>query len=158
MKCVKLMMICICVGLSAGLSYGQTDATADSSSSGSGKGFRYPAYDHDGSLKYEILGTKASQNANGSVSVAGVRIEVYDQGKVDTVITADSCVYNQESRHVEGEGSVKISRDGMTITGDKLKWDGNTKQLELTDNVKVVMAQARLGQLTPGGAAKKAAP
>ena len=122
---------------------------------GAGKGFRYPAYDDQGNLKYQIEGSKAVQQGNGDVAVTDVRIEVYENDKVDTVITADNCVYNQETRRVEGVGSIKFKREGIVITGDRLFWNGDKKKIEIKDNVKVVMDQARLGDFTPGSGAKK---
>ena len=102
-----------------------------------GQKFKYRAGDRAGNTKYVITADSATPQGNGVMELEKARLEVYDAGKVKTVVTADTCVYDRNSSKLDASGRVSMEQDGVTITGEGLIWDDSDSTVVVKKDAKV---------------------
>ena len=110
-----------------------------------GKGFRWPLYDNAGNLKYQILGSSATQGAGGKMIVNDMIIEIFGSDKkIETKILADKCTYDEASKLVVAEGKVRMEREGIIITGIGLIWSEKSGEVRILDDSRVEITNGNL--------------
>ena len=113
-------------------------------------GFLYrPEYYDDGNVKTEIRAEKVTPDGDG-VRAVGVTARCYTvEGATDIVITAEECMYNKKDMYMTSGSRVRLERDGITISGKGMKWDGKKQKIELLSNVRVELTREL--RTKPGG-------
>ena len=99
--------------------------------------FRLPDYDDAGRLKSQILGDVADVAADGMVKITNLRVEIYKEGKLDAVLWAADCLFNQKDRSLVSDSNVRLERFGVVIRGKGLRWDNGRQRAEILDQARV---------------------
>ena len=66
--------------------------------SAQGSKFKYKASDREGNTKYLITATKATPSSTGVMTLKNARLDVYNEGEVESTITAASCDYDRSNQ------------------------------------------------------------
>ncbi|MBN1269020.1 MAG: hypothetical protein JXB04_05490 [Kiritimatiellae bacterium] len=106
-------------------------------------GFRVPEYDQDGKLNSELFGDLAQFQPDGIVKISNLRIDFYKGTGVEMRVTAPECNYNEKKKEAESDSSVRIARDNMVVTGVGFVWKAGRERLEIFNEAKVVLKEAR---------------
>ena len=104
-----------------------------------GKEFKYRAGDRKGQTKYIITAKAATPQGPGVMKLDEAKLEVYDQGKVKTTVTADSCIYDRNGNKLDASGRVSMQQDGVTITGEGLIWDDSESTVVVKKDARVAI-------------------
>ncbi len=106
-------------------------------------GFRVPEYDEENNLKTLLLGDFAKVLADGVIEITGLRIEVYQEGKVAMTVTAPHCRFHQKTGMAESDGDVRIANEEMVVTGKGFNWNNKDEVFNIRSQTKVVLRNAR---------------
>lgn len=106
-------------------------------------GFRVPEYDAENNLKTLLLGDFAKILPGGVIEIMGLRIEVYQQGKVAMTVTAPHCRFHQKDNRAESDGDVRIANDEMVVTGKGFDWNNKDEVFKIHSQTRVVLRNAR---------------
>lgn len=92
-------------------------------------------------LKAEIYGVSVLRyikNQNKLVFEKGIEVRFYDQSKLNSVLTADSAVYDDSQRNIIIQGNVDMynSKHEELFT-DELIWDMNNKTIEAKNKIRI---------------------
>jgi hypothetical protein len=109
------------------------------------EGFRIPDYNEDGTMKSQLFGGRAVLMDDEKVEITDLKIEFYDVGKSNVVVTAPHCSHDRQSRDAESAGPVKIDMQELTITGQGFTCSGTEYRFTILNNAKVVLKDVRLG-------------
>lgn len=114
--------------------------------SGTVVGLRLPlSWWENGKLKSQLKAEKATVPDEGAIFATSVTGEFFTvQGDLDTVITADDCIYDREAKLVKSDSRVRIERKDIVITGTGFEWDSAAQLVVITNNVKVIMNRAMM--------------
>ncbi len=115
-------------------------------------GFRLPEYDEQNNLKSELIGEFAKVLPDGIIDITQLKIDFYNDGKVDMTVTAPQCTYKQQEGTAVSDSAVRIARDNMVVTGEGFSWNGHDERFEIFKNAKVVLKGVRKGLDTGTGA------
>ncbi|NQT06973.1 MAG: LPS export ABC transporter periplasmic protein LptC [Candidatus Omnitrophica bacterium] len=93
-------------------------------------------YAEDGSKKWQLKGDSADVLSE-IVNLNNIVMETYDDPKVD--LTAIRGAYDKDNKEIKlYDDVVVITSDGIRLTTDYLKWDGNTDTVSTDQHVKIV--------------------
>ncbi|TAN39210.1 MAG: hypothetical protein EPN23_00365 [Verrucomicrobia bacterium] len=108
-------------------------------------GFRVPEYDDQGRLKSQLFGDYAKIPTAGPIEVHQLKYEFYNESgtQTDMRITAPLCFYDREHGEANSDGSVRIAREDMVITGVGFNFSRNTERMVIHNQVKVVLKGMR---------------
>ena len=109
------------------------------------EGFRVPEYDDDGTMKSQLFGKRALMRKNNKVVITDLRIEFYDAGKSNAVVTAPHCLYDRVRQTAKSPGAVKIEMEEMTVTGRGFTGSGKEQRFTILNDAKVVLKNVQLG-------------
>lgn len=109
------------------------------------EGFRVPEYNDDGTMQSQLFGSRAVLKEDGLVDITDLKIEFYQTGKSNVVLTAPECTYNRNTKDAESDGPVKIEMQEMTVTGRGFVGKANDYQFTILHDAKVVLKDVRLG-------------
>jgi hypothetical protein len=109
------------------------------------EGFRVPEYNEDGTMKSQLFGQRALLDQDDKVVINGLRIEFYDTGKSNAIVTAPHCIYDRASKDAESEGDIQIEMAEMTVTGRGYICSGKEKRFTILNDAKVVLKNVQLG-------------
>lgn len=109
------------------------------------EGFRVPEYNEDGTMKSQLFGGRAVLKEDGLVAITDLKIEFYQPGKSNAVISAPHCNYERDTRDAESDGPVKIDMQEMTVTGRGFICAGKEYRFTILNDVKVALKGVRLG-------------
>ena len=107
------------------------------------KDFRVPEYDEKGNLKSELFGDYAKILPNGVIEITNLKMQMFKEGEVEASMTAPSCTYDRNGGRAGSEGSVRIARENMVVTGDGFFWSAKKERIQIFKNVKVVLKDVR---------------
>ncbi len=108
------------------------------------RGFRLPEYDAAGALKYVVTGDAARAVASDVFEITNLKIELMKDGVVETRVTAPLCMYNRRNNEARSDGSVRIVRGDVVITGEGFAWNGAESHFRIERNARVVLRNIRL--------------
>ncbi len=89
----------------------------------------------DGILKWTLDAKKAVFQSDREVRLSDMRVQLPDKG---LVLTAESGIYDMESRDFTIEGTVKASTDKFDIVSGALRWDADRSELHTGEQVTIV--------------------
>ncbi len=113
------------------------------------QGFRAPSYDTNNVMKSQIFGDQAQVMPNGYVEITGMRVEFYryengySNRTINMTVTTPKCVYHQEAKAAAGKEDVRIVREDMIITGKGFVWENQREVMQIMNDTKVVLKNAR---------------
>jgi hypothetical protein len=106
-------------------------------------GFRVPDYDENNNLKTLLLGDFAKVLPDGVIEITGLRIEVYQQGKVAMVVTAPHCRFHQKEGKAQSDGDVQVANEDMVVTGKGFEWTNQEEVFKIHSQTHVVLRNVR---------------
>jgi hypothetical protein len=115
------------------------------------KNFKLPEYDEKtGDLKSVLHGAEAKVYRKTGISdMKEMRIEVYHNDKVETVVSSPGCQYLMDKGQATSEEKIQITRSDMEVTGIGYKWERDAQRFEIRMKARVVLKNAKLDMLTP---------
>lgn len=117
------------------------------------RGFEMPEFDRDNRLRSRLMGELARIMPSGQVDIEKMRIDFYDDNReVEMQVTAETCLYDRQSRNAESDTRVRIARQNMIITGKGFIWNADDGLFEIHEDAKVVIEGAdRVGDTKKEG-------
>ena len=114
-------------------------------------------YHENGKIKTQMFAARAKvPEEGGAVLAVGVRVEMYGEGgETETVVTAEECTFDRETKRVRSRSRVSLSSEGLTITGKGLDWKNDEQTVTILEDAVVTMSgklplKQRLGGLSGG--------
>lgn len=108
------------------------------------RGFEVPEFDRENRLQSMLYGELARLLPSGMVDITDMRIEFYDDDRVvEMLVTAETCLYDRNTRSAESDAEVRIARDNIIITGRGFNWQPDEEQFQIHNEAKVVLKEAR---------------
>ncbi len=101
-------------------------------------GFRYPDYDANGQLKFEILGEHARIESDGKINITNLKMTFYEQGRVVMQITTPQCLFDRIKREAFSTSEVWVARSGVELTGRGFAWKAETGRMEIHNQARLV--------------------
>ena len=105
-------------------------------------GFSVPFYDSDGTLTHELFGDRAVIR-DEIADITNMKIDFYDEGKVNMQVTAPRCTYNRDEEEADSESSVRIVGENITVTGEGFSWREENQRFEIYSRARVVLVNLR---------------
>ncbi len=105
------------------------------------KKFELPQRDSEGNLTLTIFGREATVISLNRIKVDGLKIEIFQQGKVDTVITAASSDYWKEEGRLTTDTGVEVQHPNFKLTADEMNWELAPSRGDFKENVRLEIKQ-----------------
>ncbi len=99
--------------------------------------FRLPHYDEGGRLKAELYGQRAVKEG-AFIRLYDARVEVYEEGRMSMTMWTAECLYNVRTGRMTSESEVRVTRAGLQMTGEGLRWQNGGTEVTILRNVRVV--------------------
>lgn len=102
----------------------------------------------EGSLKALLFGRHAKVLENEVIDVSDLRIDVYQDGKIDAAIYAPQCLVHAVERGeetilvAESDGEVLVEFDGLTIVGRGFRFRSDQNRFEILKDAKVIVEES----------------
>lgn len=125
--------------LAAALAAGPAAAAAAQESGEAIKGFRLPEYDEQGQLKQQLYGRTATFLEDGIIQLTGLKIEIFNKGRVSARVYSPLCAYDQKRKRAASKQHVRIVTDKAVLTGDGFAWNGENEQFQIFKNAKLTL-------------------
>lgn len=103
-------------------------------------GFNIPDYDEKNNLESQLSGAKARFLTDDRIEIDALKIESFDNGKVEMTVTSPHCIYHRDAKKAESESSIRIERENMVITGSDYEYNSGKELFKIQKDVKVVLA------------------
>jgi hypothetical protein len=121
------------------------------------KDFVMPQRNAAGDLTANVTGAEANVVSLNRTLITGLKVELYDDGKVTTTITAPTCDYWTVEKRLSGHDGVLIEKPEARITAAAVDWDFKSQVAILHRNVRVVLPKFAVGA-PPAAKAAQASP
>lgn len=110
------------------------------------RGFEVPEFDRENRLQSRLFGELARLLPSGMVDITGLRVEFYDDNReVEMTVSAETCLYDRNTRGASSDADIRIARDNMVITGRGFVWDAEEERFEIHEDAKVVFRDLPMG-------------
>ena len=97
----------------------------------------------DGKVRTQITAGLASMQEGGSVDAQKVRIEMFDRdGAVEGLVEAEACYVDREKQMVTSTNLVRVTRKGMSVTGQGFEWQAAEQSFKILAQARVVFLRA----------------
>ena len=103
------------------------------------KGIRYPSYDENGQLKFEITGEEAQIQASGLIQIKNLKMTFYEQGKVMMQVSTPQCLFDRVKRSAVSTSDVCVARKEIELTGRGFTWNAQDGCMHIVSNTRVVL-------------------
>lgn len=103
------------------------------------KGFRYPEYDEQGLLKYEVVGDEAQIAPDGLIAIKNLKLTFYEGGKLVMEMTTPHCLFDRTRRAASSTADVWVARREIEVTGRGFEWEGQEGRMNIQSNARVVL-------------------
>ena len=103
------------------------------------KGFRYPDYDENGQLKFEITGDEAQVQPSGLIQIKNLKITFYEQGKVMMQASTPQCLFDRVKRSAVSTSDVCVARKEIELTGRGFTWNAQDGRMHIVSNTRMVL-------------------
>jgi hypothetical protein len=100
--------------------------------------FELPFYE-GGVLKWRLSAALATGKSLNRAETTDMKIELYDDDKVTTTITSPKADLYSSERRMRTKNTVRIERSDLEATAQKCDFDYESKQYNLSENVRVVL-------------------
>ncbi len=149
-------VIIACIVLASLNAWGASRAgsTAGSSKTGSAprgpglvgpiRDFRLPEFDANGKKKSEIFGDLAEPLDESRMKITGLRIVIFKDGVPEGTITAKDCIFDRKDKNALSNSEMSIDKGNMVVTGKGFRWNPDGQRLEILNNVRVVLKDAKI--------------
>lgn len=133
---MKIKWLCLCIVL-CGMVVPAQDMNVI-------KGFSVPEFDREGNMTSMLFGDLAEFLPGGEIKITNLKIEFYDEPEaVSMTVFAPECVYAEKKKQAESDGSVRIVRDSMIVTGVGFDWMAEKEKMVIHSEARVVLKNAR---------------
>jgi hypothetical protein len=107
------------------------------------KKVRYPEYDAQGQLKFEVMGDEAQVLPDGLIHVVNLKLVFYEEGRVMMRVTASECFLDRVKQIAASTSDVCVARSDMVLTGIgyEFMWENNQCRLNIVSQTKVVLSE-----------------
>ncbi len=112
-------------------------------------GFEIPDYDKENNLKSILSGDSAVPKGEDEITISNLKINSYDAGEINMIMTAPHCIYNKKTRIAKSKSRIKIDRKDMVITGEDFEYDSKSKIFKINKDVKVVLTRPDNEKISP---------
>lgn len=123
--------------------------------------FRLPMFGETGSLIWDLRGREGRYVNENRVELTGMRLVVYDenqQGRVDSEIISPQAVMRIDENRIVGDETITVigytreaasgtDREHFRVEGERWRWNGDDKSVEIDENVKVTFFEELTGIL-----------
>ncbi len=105
-------------------------------------------YDAEGNLKALLYGRHSKVLKNEVVDITDLRIDVYQDGKIDAAIYAPQCLVHFVKRGeetilvAESDGEVLVELEGLTIVGRGFRFRSDQNRFEILKDAKVIVEES----------------
>ncbi len=103
------------------------------------KGFRYPEYDAQGALKFEISGDEAEVVPDGRIAIKNLKMTFYEQGKIMMEVATSSCLFDRVRKSAVSTAEVWMARQEVELTGRGFAWNADDGRFVIQTNARVVL-------------------
>lgn len=103
------------------------------------KKVRYPDYDEQGRLNFEIMGDEAKIQPDGVIQIKNLKMIFYDEGKVMMQVDSPWCLFDRVKRTAASTSEVCIARAEIVLTGKGFEWRVDDEQLKIHNDAKLLM-------------------
>lgn len=108
------------------------------------KDFRLPEFDANGQKKSEIFGDLAEPLDESRMKITGLRIVLFKDGVQEGIITAKDCIFDRKEKNALSNSEMSIEKGNMVVTGRGFRWNPDGQHLEILNNVRVVLKDAKI--------------
>lgn len=103
------------------------------------KKLRYPDYDEQGKLNFELMGDEARIRPDGLIQIKNLTLTFYEEGKVIMRVTSPSCLFDRVNRSAVSTSSVCVTREEIVLTGRGFEWSAKDGSFSIHNQAKVVL-------------------
>ncbi len=103
------------------------------------KKLRYPEYDDQGRLRFELMGDEATIRADGLIQIINLMLVFYEDGESVMRVTSPSCLFDREKQTAVSTSTVFVSRAELELTGKGFEWNGKGGGFKINDEARVVI-------------------
>lgn len=99
--------------------------------------------DKEGYRSLTLRGSQIRPAGKDSIGVTDLSITVFSgdaKAHVDSVLLSSQATFFPEVKRANGDGSVRLIRDDIEVTGSGWNYDHAAKKVSITRNVRVVFA------------------
>jgi len=123
--------------LAISVAFGQADFSIGSII----KDFEFPQRGSDGKLQLTIYGDEATVISRNRIKVRDLKIEIYREGEVETVLTSPTSDYwSREGRLTSGEGVV-VEHPTFRLEAGEMNWELAPSRGFFKNNVRLEIKQ-----------------
>jgi len=109
------------------------------------KNFRLPEFDDKGRKKSEMFGDIAEPLEGGDkFKITGLRILIFKEGSQEGTILAKDCIFDKKDKGASSNSEMSIEKGNMHVTGKGFRWNPDGQHLEIFNNVRVVLKDAKI--------------
>jgi len=105
------------------------------------KKFELPQRDGEGNLTLTIFGREATVISSNRIKVDGLKIDLFKEDKVETVITAASSDYWRQESRLTTDSGVEVQHPNFKLTADEMNWELEDSRGDFKDNVRLEIKQ-----------------
>lgn len=102
------------------------------------RGFRYPDYDTNGLLRFEIMGDEAKIQPSGLIQITNLKMTFYEQGKLMMTVCTPQCLFDRAQRSATSSADVRVTRQEIELTGRGFSWNAQDGRMKILSNTRVV--------------------
>jgi lipopolysaccharide transport protein LptA len=101
--------------------------------------FRVPEYDAQGTMTSQLFGDRAEVGEDGEVSITGLRIEFYKDGKTAMTVASPYCFYNQKTREAHSDAPVAADMERLRVRGQGFFLKPGDSTVRILNNSQVMI-------------------
>jgi hypothetical protein len=115
------------------------------------RNFKLPEYDEKtGDLRSIIYGKEAKIFRKAGYSdMKEMKIEVYQDNKVDTFVTSPGCRFQLEKGVATSDDTIHIERKDLEVFGRGYVWQRDQQRFEIKHKARVVLKNAKIELFNP---------
>ncbi len=103
------------------------------------KKLRYPEYDAQGKLRFELMGDEATIRGDGMIQIVNLVLVFYEEGQAVMKVTSPSCLFDRENQTAVSTSRVSVARSEIELTGRGFEWSGKGGGFRILDQARVVL-------------------
>jgi hypothetical protein len=103
------------------------------------KNFRYPDYDEDGNLNFEVTGAKGHLETDDLIKITDLKVTLYSKQKISMILTSPFCLYDKNTHTAESTSLVHMARNNIIIEGQDYFCNIQNKKFTIKKKAKVIV-------------------
>lgn len=101
---------------------------------------RYPEYDSQGRLSFELMGDEAAIRPDGLIDIVNLVLVFYEEGEIVMRVTSPGCLFDRVNQSAVSTSTVRVARSEITLTGRGFEWCGKAGSFRIHEDAKVVLS------------------